>query len=210
MPLELDEIEIHHNHRHERNKIINMLAKATNKKGNPCVDTDATLTLTYDPVNIDVKNEIVIVIMLVKGEASIRADIARDVDVRVSNQIQTTIPRSHQKPEEGKSRMKFAKETDVQPQETNVPDTEGMMSTTICQPKTSVAETTKPKPSTSESRSTKSSRKRVLSYKETSTTASESQDENDQNGSKEEQEKRERQRRGERSQKRRKQKFRRP
>lgn len=184
---ELDEMEIRHNHRHERNKIINMLAEATNKKGNPCVSVDATLTLTYDPVNIDVKNETVMVIMLVKGkEASIRADIARDIDVREINQIQTTISRSYQKPEEEESRMKFAKETDVRPQETNVPDTEGVKSVTIRQPRSSVARTTEPRPSTSESRSTKGSRKRILSYKEASTTASESQNEDDQNRSEEE------------------------
>lgn len=173
---ELDEMEILHNCRHERNKIVNMIAQATNKKGNTCVEIDATLNLTYDPINIDIKNETIMVIMMIKGdEASIRADLVRDADVQSVNQIRTMIPRSQHRLEEIKKSRCCKRDRDSA--RGNVLDTEDEISTTTRQPETTMAETDEQIPSASGSTATKGSRKRVISYKETSSTTSKSPEE---------------------------------
>lgn len=132
--------------------------------------------LTYDPMNIDAHKETVMIIMLVKGdEASIRADIVGEIDVQLVNQITTMIPRPREREKNVATRQ-----TEAQPEETNVPDTEDETPDTIRQLETTTAVEVEPLPGTSRSssRSRRDSKKRTISYVQESDSISESSDEN--------------------------------
>lgn len=168
---ELEEMEIQHNNRHDKYKIVNLITKAQNKQGKPCVEVDAMANLTYDPININTSKETVMIILLVRGdEASIRADVVGDIDVQLVNQITTMIPRPR-----GNKEDVATERADVQPEETNIPDTEDESSDTIHRPEMTKAAEVQPIPSTSSSR--RESRKRAVSYIEESSSTSESSDE---------------------------------
>lgn len=173
---ELEEMEIQHNRRFGRNKLISMTTMAKNNKGNPCVEVDTTVSVTYDTVNINTQSETVMIMILVKGDkASIRADILGDIDVQLVNQISTKIPKPLQREKDVATRQ-----TEAQPEKTNVPDTEDETPDTIRQLEMTTAVEVEPIPSTSRSssKSRRDSKKRTISYVEEKSTTSESSDEN--------------------------------